>query len=363
MNELQQNFSGGLQGGFNPAQAYGQQLAPQGFFGSLLGAPLGGLAGKGIGSLFGNPNLGAQIGQIAGGIGGSILPFGLDPISQAYGQQQLAPQGWFGNLLSQVGQPLGSAIGGAFGQQGLGSAIGGAAGQLGRILPFGLDPISQAYAQQQQQQLAPQGFFGSLLGAPLGGLAGKGIGSLFGNPNLGAQIGQIAGGIGGSILPFGLDPISQAYAQQQLAPQGWFGNLLSQVGQPLGSAIGGAFGQQGLGSAIGGAAGQLGRILPFGLDPISQAYAQQQQLAPQGWFGNLLSQVGQPLGSAIGGAFGQQGLGSAIGNAAGQLGRMLPFYADPAALAYAQQQQAGYPGFQTSSQGGSTTGMAQPTIH
>ena len=215
------------------------------------------------------------------------------------------------------------------------------------------------------QQLAPQGFLGGLLGGPLGALAGKGIGSLFGNPTLGSQIGQIAGGIGGAILPFSVDPVSMAYAQQQqLAPQGWFGNLLSQVGQPLGSAIGGAFGNSALGGTIGNVAGQIGRILPFSADPISMAYAQQQQLAPQGWFGNLLSQVGQPLGTAIGGAFGNSALGGAIGNAAGQIGRILPFSADPLSMAYAQQQalQAGYGGMQMPQSTG-TGGMGQPTIH
>ena len=54
----------------------GQQLAPQGLFGGMLGGPLGGLIGKGIGGLFGNAGLGSQIGQMAGGIGGSLLPLG-----------------------------------------------------------------------------------------------------------------------------------------------------------------------------------------------------------------------------------------------------------------------------------------------
>src|SRR5471032_1140789 len=100
---------------------------------------------------------------------------------------------------------------------------------------------AQQLAQQQLAQgLAPQGFFGGLIGAPLGGLIGRGIGGLFGNSNLGHQIGQVAGGIGGSILPFSADPVAAAYAQQaqqqqlqqlqqlqgQLAPQGWFGNLI-----------------------------------------------------------------------------------------------------------------------------------------
>ena len=37
----------------------------------------------------------------------------------------------------------------------------------------------------------------------------------------------------------------------------------------------------------------------------AQQLAQQGQLSPQGWFGNLIGQVGQPLGNVIGGAFGK----------------------------------------------------------
>ena len=199
-------------------------------------------------------------------------------------------------------------------------------------------PQSVSYGGQQvmPQGLAPQGLFGGMLGGPVGGMIGRGIGGWLGNPALGAQIGQIAGGIGGSLLPFQSDPMA-AYAQQLqqlqqlqqqqgLAPQGFFGNLLGQIGQPLGNAIGGIFGHSGLGSTIGSAASHLGRLLPFQADPIMAAYAQQlaqqqaqQQLAPQGFFGNLLGQIGQPLGSAIGGIWGNQGLGSNIGNIAGRL--------------------------------------------
>ena len=335
----------------------GQQLAPQGLFGSLLGGPVGGLIGRGIGGLFGNAGLGSQIGQMAGGIGGSILPFSADPM-QAYAQQlaqqqqlqqlqqmqqmqQLAPQGLFGNLIGQLGQPLGSAIGGLFGQSGLGSQLGGVAGQLGRMLPFQADPMQQSYGQQMGQ-FAPQGMFGNLigqLGQPLGGA----IGSLFGQPGIGNQIGGIAGQLG-RMLPFQADPMLQAYAQQQMgqiAPQGLFGNLIGQLGQPLGGAIGSLFGQPGIGNQIGGIAGQLGRMLPFQADPMQQAYAQQQmqQLAPQGLFGNLIGQLGQPLGGAIGSLFGQSGLGNQIGGMAGQLGRMLPFQMDAMQQAWAQQQQ------------------------
>jgi hypothetical protein len=327
MNEYMQGFAG------NPAYgnaAYGQQLAPQGFFGGLIGAPLGGLIGRGIGGIFGNAALGGQIGQTAGGIGGSILPFSADPVSAAYAQQQalqqaqqqalqqaqqqalqqalqqqalqqqalqqqLAPQGWFGNLIGQVGQPLGGAIGGMFGNAGLGSQIGGIAGQIGRsVLPFSVDPITAAYVQQQlaqqhlaqQQQFAPQGWFGNLLGQ-VGQPLGTAIGSTFGNANLGSQIGSTVGQLGRSFLPFSVDPVMAAYAQQQalqaqqqqFAPQGWFGNLIGQVGQPLGGAIGGMFGNSQLGSQIGGLAGQFGRsVLPFSIDPMMAAYAQQQAL-------------------------------------------------------------------------------------
>ena len=61
----------------NAAYGAGGQLAPQGIFGGMFGAPLGGAIGRGIGGLFGNSGLGSQIGQIAGGIGGCLLPFGV----------------------------------------------------------------------------------------------------------------------------------------------------------------------------------------------------------------------------------------------------------------------------------------------
>ena len=76
-------------------------------------------------------------------------------------------------------------------------------------------PQSVSYGGQQvmPQGLAPQGLFGGMLGGPVGGMIGRGIGGWLGNPALGAQIGQIAGGIGGSLLPFQSDPMA-AYAQQ-----------------------------------------------------------------------------------------------------------------------------------------------------
>ncbi|MGZ8340091.1 MAG: hypothetical protein ACXWU9_10970 [Telluria sp.] len=360
----------------NAAYGTGGQLAPQGFFGGLLGAPLGGAIGRGIGGLFGNSGLGNQIGQIAGGIGGSLLPFGADPVSQAYAQQaqqqqmlqqlqqqqqqqqagQFAPQGWFGNLIGQVGQPLGGAIGGLFGNAGAGQTIGGVAGQLGKLLPFGADPVAAAYAQQlqqaQQQQFSPQGWGGNLL-SKIGQPLGSTVGGWFGNAGLGSTIGGAVGQLG-KLLPFGADPVAAAYAQQlqaqqqQLAPQGWIGDLIGRVAEPIGSTVGGWLGNEGVGSTIGEVAGQLGQFLPFGADPVAAAYAQQQmqqaaqqqqQLAPQGWFGNIIGQVGQPLGGAIGGLFGNRSAGQAIGGIAGQLGSLLPFGAEPQGAGFQRLQQ------------------------
>ena len=161
----------------------------------MFGAPVGGLIGRGIGSIFGQPGLGSQIGQLAGGIGGGLLPFAADPMQvyaqqlaqqqalqqqiqqqiqqqalqqqlqqlaqqqqlQQLTQQQFAPQGWFGNLIGQIGQPVGTAIGGLYGQPALGGQIGSIAAQIGRLLPFQLDPVQQAMAQQlAQQQIAQQ---------------------------------------------------------------------------------------------------------------------------------------------------------------------------------------------------------------
>ena len=73
--------------GISQTGAYGSQaLSPQGFFGSMLGAPVGGLIGRGIGGIFGQSGVGSQIGQLAGGIGGALLPFAADPL-RAYAQQ------------------------------------------------------------------------------------------------------------------------------------------------------------------------------------------------------------------------------------------------------------------------------------
>ncbi|HEX7983332.1 MAG TPA: hypothetical protein VF616_07430 [Duganella sp.] len=356
MNEFQQYYGQQLipqQMGPMGQMGSAGGLAPTGFLGGMFGAPLGGLIGRGIGGLFGNAKLGGQIGQMAGGIGGSFLPLGADPVSAAYAQQaqqqqlqqlqlqqlqqlqqqqqmqgDLSPQGWFGNLVKQVARPLGGAIGGAFGHAGLGGTIGGIAGQLGGMLPFGADPVSQAYAQQAQQeaqlqqlqlQSIMQGMGPNFNATPGAGWLGHLLRNrpgyyppTMGNTGiLGPRIGSQPIGQAPNLLPFGADPLALAYAQQEaqwqqgqdmqgLAPQGWFGNLVRQVAQPLGGAIGGAFGNAGLGNTIGGIAGQLGGMLPFGVDPMMAAYAQQAtqqaqlaQLAQQAQAGNGAMYGGQ----------------------------------------------------------------------
>src|SRR4051812_13050490 len=65
------------------------------------------------------------------------------------------------------------------------------------------------------------------------------------------------------------------------------------------------------------------------------------QLAPQGFFGGLIgAPLGGLIGRGIGGLFGNSGMGKNIGQFAGGIGGgLLPFGADPVALAYAQQAQ------------------------
>ena len=157
----------------------GVQLAPQGFFGNLLGQ-LAGPAGQAFGGLFGQPQIGGQIGQAIGSLG-HLLPFqavpGISPTpwasqpmyggqpwygggQQGYGGGQLAPQGFFGNLLGQLAGPAGQALGGFFGQPQIGSQIGQALGGLGHLLPFQAVPIPVPVG-------LPGGIVPPYLGSPL----------------------------------------------------------------------------------------------------------------------------------------------------------------------------------------------------
>ncbi|MBV8687007.1 MAG: hypothetical protein JOZ90_15580 [Alphaproteobacteria bacterium] len=296
---------------FEAAPQLPPELAPQGFFGNLL-SQVAPIAGGAIGQIAGHPQLGQQIGSVAGHLG-RFLPFDAAPQLPP----ELAPQGFFGNLLSQVAPIAGGAIGQIAGHPQLGQQIGSVAGQLGRFLPFEAAP-------QLPPELAPQGFFGNLLGqvAPI---AGSAIGQLAGHPQLGQQIGSVAGQLG-RFLPFQAAP----QLPPELAPQGFFGNLLSQVAPIAGGAIGQMAGHPQMGQQIGSAAGHFARFLPFQAAPQLPP-----ELAPQGFFGNLLGSVAPIAGGMIGGLAGNRQLGQQIGGLAGQLGRQfIPFSAAPQIWAY-----------------------------
>ena len=121
--------------------------------------------------------------------GARYLPFSALPTVT------LAPQGVFGSLIGAVAPTLGHAVGGLLGNAGVGQQIGTVAGHLGGLLPFSAQP---------QVALAPQGVFGSLIGAVAPTL-GHAVGGLLGNANVGQQIGTVAGHLGG-LLPFSAQP-------------------------------------------------------------------------------------------------------------------------------------------------------------
>lgn len=299
MNEFQQFGIGQASAPqqFSPQSFPQQQLAPQGWLGSMIGAPLGGLAGRAIGGLFDNPQLGGQIGQYAGGIGGSFLPLSAGP-GQGFGQGgqqqafggQVAPQAWPGDLLGGLLGNIGivkTAIT-------LLNSLAGLLPVVASALPPG-SPIAQRLQQvhqvlQQLQQVfhlqSQQGMQPQMLQQPF-------------QQQQPQQIGQ---GLQGQ------------QAQGQLAPQGWLGDALGQVGRPLGGLIGGIAGNQQLGNTIGGISSALGGLLPFSADPfqLQQLAFQQALQAQQGQAGAQQFQPGQypayqgnPMAQAYGQPYGQ----------------------------------------------------------
>ncbi|UUZ48053.1 hypothetical protein LP420_34540 [Massilia sp. B-10] len=176
-----------------------------------------------------------------------MLPFSADPVAQAQLQQQvqqeqiqqaqlaqqLDPQGWFGNLISQVGRPLGGAIGGLFGNAGLGNTIGGIA-----------KPGRPHAALQRRSRIADGQSAGLVLRLSAPAAASAAIAATA------ATTATAIRATGPASRPASASP----GRRPGRLPQGWFGNLIGQVGQPLGGAIGGLFGNSGLGSTIGGIA-------------------------------------------------------------------------------------------------------------
>ena len=284
------------------------QFAPQGWFGDMVArqAPLiGGAVGGLTTELTGH----ASLGGLAGGATtvlardyGHLIPFQASPM-QAQQPVAYAPQGFWGNMISGVGGAVGNDVGGR-----TGNIIRDASG-LARYLPFEAGPMTMAQPVAQQPAYDQQGFFGRIGG----GLVGGAIGNAFGNRALGSAI----GGAVGNFLPFEAGPM-QAAPQMAYAPQGFWGDMISNVGGAVGNVVGGNTGN------IIRDASALGRYLPFSAGPMT---APQVAYAPQGFWGNMISGVGGAVGNVVGGR-----TGNIIRDASG-LARYLPFEAGPMTMA------------------------------
>jgi hypothetical protein len=182
-------------------QAGGQEMAPQGLFGSILGK-VAGTAGGALGGLFGQQQLGSRIGNVAGQFA-HLLPFAAGPQMAGQGmgqgmdaQQQIDPQS-LANIVAMIRQAAQAA------QQGL-QILDTVHKAAPGLLPFALGPDQQQQQQVGGQQMAPQGLFGDILGK-VAGTAGGAFGGLFGQQQLGSQIGNVAGQFA-HLLPFAAGP-------------------------------------------------------------------------------------------------------------------------------------------------------------
>ena len=175
----------------------------------------------------------------------------------------MAPQGLFGDLIGKLAAPAGGAIGNLFGRPQLGSQIGNVAGQLAHFLPLSAGPQQAGgMAQDGQQQLDPQ-FLGGLVNL---------IRQAAQAAQQGAHILETVRQAAPGLLPLALGPDPQQAQQQQMggqqmAPQGLFGDLIGKLAAPAGGAIGNLFGHQQLGSQIGTMAGQFAHYLPLSAGP------------------------------------------------------------------------------------------------
>ena len=344
----------------------GQQFAPQGAIGDMIGA-VGPALGQHLGGMFGQQQLGQQLGNVLGTVG-PMLPFAAAAPQQQAGFGQLSPE------LDPMGFNLGRLIRGAqqavqTAQQavnavntvrqllplaaapdGVGNGFDGAADQLSpeldpmgfnlgrlirgaqkavqtaqqavnavntvrQVLPFAAG-AEATWAGQQQQQFAPQGAVGNLLGQ-LGPSLGGTVGGWLGQAQLGQQLGNVLGTVG-PMLPFAAPaPQPMTMLPPELDPMGFnLGRLIRGAQQAVRTA------QQAV-----NAVNTVRQILPLAAGP------EQQQFAPQGVVGNLLGQLGPSLGGTLGGWLGNQALGQQLGGLAGQLGPMLPFGAAPQPMA------------------------------
>lgn len=179
-------------------------------------------------------------------------------------------------------------------------------------------------------------------------------------------------------VPDGHGALAAYYAglQSQMSPQGWFGNVLGQIGQPLGAGFGGTFSNPQFSNLPGGWGTQLQNLIPIspavpGFHQIAQpvagvlgqqacafpggfaaGYAPQQPLASQGWLGSVLGQTGQPSSYGIGGYFGTPQMASYASGLGSQLFGFNPLSNSPQAVQAAQYaaQQAAQVGQQVAQQ-------------
>jgi outer membrane lipoprotein SlyB len=243
-----------------PVVATNPQLSPYGLFGDLA-RTMAPVAGQALGSVFGNQQIGGQIGNTLGSIA-SLLPFsvqpGVPPVAAQYPQYQYPQhQAALAQAAAQnaVAQQAAAQI--AVAQQ--------AAAQ--NAVARALQPIPI-----QQAQLAPYGIVGDLVRA----VAPIATQQLIPNPQTANEVNQILGSVA-NLLPFSAQP-------QQLNPYGFIGGALGNiVGGLGGSAIGGLFGNPSTGNAIGSTAGSvLGAILPF-------------QATPSPWMAHPVMPYQQPM--------------------------------------------------------------------
>ncbi|MBD0272590.1 MAG: hypothetical protein ICV73_11755, partial [Acetobacteraceae bacterium] len=145
-----------------------------------------------------------------------------NPWSSYYGgAAQMAPQGLFGSVLGALAGPVGGMVAGP-----AGGVVGGVLGrQLGRVIPFGADP---------SQQFAPQGAVGDMIGA-VGPTLAQHLGGIFNRPQLGEQIGNVLSAVA-PMVPFSTAP-QAAGAGAEFDPQGFnFGKLLQGAQQAMQAA-------------------------------------------------------------------------------------------------------------------------------
>jgi len=291
---------GFVQQSFAPQSFAPQSFAPQGIFGSLLGST----AGRLLGGLAGQPD----IGRLLGGAVGTVLPFQAGP--QAPIEPQFDPQGFWSalkNVVSQIPQVVGTAqqvIGmlplqagpqlqpqaAQFDPQGIFNTLLKHLPQVLTVLPQLLPLQAGPQLQPQSAQFDPQGILSNFL---------KHL------PPVLTTLPQVLTTLP-QMLPFQAGPqaLPQAAINPQFDPQGFWSSLkkvVSHIPQVVGTA------QQVIG------------MLPLQAGP-------QPQLTPQGWGGDLLSQAAQTAGQNIGGFWGQALQGAA------PLAQYLPFQAGPASL-------------------------------